>query len=411
MPSTSRGAAAAFVELGEPADSSASCARGRGRRGAPRSARKGRRSSATPRRRARTARQLAGLRRVLGRQLEPAEPELDHREVPERVGGHALVPLAPVRVVALEERPRPVELADQTRTCATVKSVVRARLARRRRARRLLGELERPRLAAVELDQREPAERRRRRAALRRRAPRRGRQPRERAPPRLEALAKADVEAQPLVDRRPQRRRCARLQQRLASAAIGGRHVLRDSASRPSASARSGPGCAATARPRAREPARPRRREVRAPRRRCAGVEVGAVLRGVSRTACSPSSAATSARPARPPPRPPPRAAPRARRPARRSRAPGDARARADPRRRLPGDACTRLPLRDGETLVEHRGEQRVRESHRAAGELDHAAVERRLERVLLDPRAGELRRRQARVRGREHERLVRRRR
>ena len=67
------------------------------------------------------------------------------------------------------------------------------------------------------------------------------------------------------------------------------------------------------------------------------------------------------------------------------------------------------LPLAGREPLVEDRGQQRVREPDRAAGELDHVRSERRLECAGLDPRAGELCRRQARIRGREHEHLARR--
>ena len=50
-----------------------------------------------------------------------------------------------------------------------------------------------------------------------------------------------------------------------------------------------------------------------------------------------------------------------------------------------------------------------MREPDRAAGELDHVRGERRVECAGLDPRAGKLRRRQTRIRGREHEHLVRR--
>ena len=67
------------------------------------------------------------------------------------------------------------------------------------------------------------------------------------------------------------------------------------------------------------------------------------------------------------------------------------------------------LPLAGRQPLVEDRGQKRVREPDRAAGELDHVRSERRLECAGLDPGAGKLCRSQARIRGREHEHLARR--
>ena len=91
--------------------------------------------------------QLPRLPRVLFRQRVVPGPQLDHRQVPERVGRHSLVPLAPVRVEALEEGAGAVEVGDQRRTCANGKPRPR-RPATPRAADelvRLLGELERTR--------------------------------------------------------------------------------------------------------------------------------------------------------------------------------------------------------------------------------------------------------------------------
>ena len=80
---------------------------------------------------------------------------------------------------------------------------------------------------------------------------------------------------------------------------------------------------------------------------------------------------------------------------------------------RILGDLCQAtvdaLSLAGREPLIEDRGQKRVREPDRAAGQLDHVRSERRVECATLDPRAGELCRRQARIRGREHEHLARR--
>ena len=71
--------------------------------------------------------------------------------------------------------------------------------------------------------------------------------------------------------------------------------------------------------------------------------------------------------------------------------------------------AVRTLPLARGQSLVEDRGEQRVREPNGSVLELDHLLAERRIECALLDAHAAELGDGQSCVRGSEHERLMRR--
>ena len=54
--------------------------------------------------------ELAGLGRVRCRELEPSQTELHDREVPECVGGAPLVPVSPVRVEVFEQPARTLEL-------------------------------------------------------------------------------------------------------------------------------------------------------------------------------------------------------------------------------------------------------------------------------------------------------------
>ena len=108
--------------------------------------------------------QLPRLQRVPFRQRVVPGPQLDHRQVPERVGRHSLVPLAPVRVEALEEGAGAVEVSGPEEYVRERESHVRHGLRHLAAADELvglLGELERPGPACVELDQGEPAERRR----------------------------------------------------------------------------------------------------------------------------------------------------------------------------------------------------------------------------------------------------------
>ena len=151
------------------------------------------------------------------------------------------------------------------------------------------------------------------------------------------------------------------------------------------------------------------RREVRARRRCRAAIEVGAVLRR-----CQPHRVLAELRGDH-------RCALRGRRPGcgleQRSklgiRPVGREREVTCTGERILGDLCQAtvdaLPLTGREPLIEDRGQERVREPDRAAGQLDHVRGERRVERARVDPRAGELCRRQARIRGGEHENLTRR--
>ena len=67
------------------------------------------------------------------------------------------------------------------------------------------------------------------------------------------------------------------------------------------------------------------------------------------------------------------------------------------------------LPLARGQSLIEDRGKQRVREPHGSVLQLDHLIAERRIQCALLDAHAAELGDGQTCMGGSEHERLMRR--
>ena len=240
----------------------------------------------------------------------------------------------------------------------------------RRELVRLLGEPQRTRLARVEANDREPGQRRGRGA----------RRPRACSASSTDARAcrsaaaspsrEADEQAQPLVDRRLQRRQ--RSPPRAAPRAAAGSRVAgpptRPRPARTSASARSAPAGARATRslgqhPRSLDLAR---REMRARGRQARRSASARSPAGVRRSACSPSSAAAIGAPWA-------AAAAAACSSAAASSASGRSvesarwRARATGSSASSREAAVRaLPLVRRQPLVEDRGEQRMREANRA---------------------------------------------
>ena len=227
-----------------------------------------------------------------------------------------------------------------------------------------------------------------------------------------QALAEAHAEAQLLVDGDLQRGDIRRFSQRLPEQRERVLQVVRLELGReeqrvgPRRSRRRGCDQIACEDPGALVNRRPR--DGRVPRRSAAGEASGA-SGGVRRTACSPSSAATIGAPWS-------FATAAARSRAAAISASGSSAERARWRARTIGSStsprdrrCAPLPLGCGQSLIEHRREQRMREAHGAVGELEHVRGERLVERALLDSGGNELVGSQPCVRGREHERLMRR--
>ena len=162
--------------------------------------------------------ELAGLGGVRIGQREPARTELDEREVPERIGGACARPARSSAVAGSRAAARARSRSHgPDRTCASGEAGS-ARAPRRTAGRELcslLGEPEAPALPAVEAHEREPGQARRREGG-RRRAPPRARRRRAHAPLPADPPREADDQVEPLVQRGAERRRRARLRERLA---------------------------------------------------------------------------------------------------------------------------------------------------------------------------------------------------